>query len=83
MACGILVTQPGMEPRPLLCAVKVLNSNCWTVRELPLCFHMSNSQEAKLKLFSYFTFMPGHLNEKYLKFDIQSNQLRILFKKMY
>lgn len=38
------------------------------------------SQEAKLKLFNYFTFMPGHLNEKHLKFDIQSNQLRILFK---
>ena len=33
MACGILVPQPGIEPRPL--AVKVKSPNHWTAREFP------------------------------------------------
>ena len=36
MACGILVPQPGIKPRPM--AVKALSPNHWTAREfLPLC----------------------------------------------
>ena len=34
MACGILVPQPGIEPRPL--AVKAQNLNHWTIREFPM-----------------------------------------------
>ena len=33
MACGILVPQPGMEPRPP--AVKAPSPNHWTDREFP------------------------------------------------
>ena len=33
-ACGILVPQPGMEPRPM--AVKAGSPNHWTAREFPL-----------------------------------------------
>ena len=36
MACGILVPQPGIKPRPT--AVKALSLNHWTAKEfLPLC----------------------------------------------
>ena len=31
--CGILVPQPGIEPRPT--AVKALSLNCWNAREFP------------------------------------------------
>ena len=36
VACGILVPQPGMEPRPL--AVKAPSPNYWTAREFSSCF---------------------------------------------
>ena len=36
VACGILVPQPGIEPRAP--AVKVLSTNHWTAREFPTLF---------------------------------------------
>ena len=33
VACGILVTQPGIELRPP--ALKVWSLNCWTAKEIP------------------------------------------------
>ena len=37
VACGILVSQPGIEPRPL--AVEVRSPNHWTARESPRCLY--------------------------------------------
>ena len=45
---GILVPQPGIEPRPL--AVEAWNPNHWATRELPHPFKVYNSM-----LFSMFT----------------------------
>ena len=36
LACGILVPQPGIEPRPLI--VRAWNRSHWTAREFPILF---------------------------------------------
>ena len=38
VACGVLVSQPGMEPEPL--AVRMPSPNHWTTREVPQTLHL-------------------------------------------
>ena len=40
MVYGILVPQPGIEPRPS--AVRVRSPNHWTAREYPVIFSVEN-----------------------------------------
>ena len=44
-ACGILVPQPGIEPRPL--AVRVRSPNYWTAREFPIWLFFKTSSRKK------------------------------------
>ena len=43
VACGMLVTQPGIEPGPL--AVKVWSPNHWTAREFLQCLFKIHNEE--------------------------------------
>ena len=65
-ACGILVPQPGIEPRPL--AVEAQSPNHWTAGEVPLvslliCLFFSTS---KLLSFSSFSFKNPNFGLKWM-----------------
>ena len=66
-ACGILVPQPGTEPRPT--AVKVQSPNDWTARKFPLSPYIHHFIDSLQQLCELYAFTLAILQVKGERFS--------------